>query len=73
MTLDPALKNILDRFPARLVATGKSAHTIEAYTRDVRLRGEWFGQTNGRGLSPKSITRIHARQYLGYLLTVKTY
>jgi site-specific recombinase XerD len=71
MTLDHDLQDTLDRFRAHLAATGKSAHTITAYTRDVRLFGEWFDQTNGRALSPESITPIDVRQYRSYLLTVK--
>ena len=71
MTEDLALKDILNRFQAHLVATGKSPHTIKAYGRDLRLFGEWFAQTNGRTLSPESITPIDVRQYRSYLLTVK--
>jgi integrase/recombinase XerC len=71
MTLDPALQDTLDRFQAHLVATGKSAHTVTAYTRDVRLFGEWFDQTNGRAVAPDAITPIDVRQYRSYLLTVK--
>ena len=73
MTLDPSLQDTLERFRDHLLVTGKSAHTIAAYTRDVRLFSEWFGQTNGRTLSPESITPIDVRQYRAYLLTVKTY
>ena len=73
MTLDLALKDTLDRFRAHLVSAGKSPHTIEAYGRDVRLFGEWFGQTNGRTLSPEAITPIDVRQYRSYLLTIKNY
>jgi site-specific recombinase XerD len=71
MTLDPALQDTLDRFEAHLVASGKSAHTIRAYTRHVRLFSEWLSQTNGRSLSPGSITPIHVRQYRSDLLTLK--
>ena len=73
MTVDLALKDTIDRFHAHLVATGKSPHTIKAYGRDLRLFGEWFAQTNGRTLSPESITPIDVRQYRAYLLTVKNH
>lgn len=63
----------LDRFGDHLMATGKSSHTIEAYTRDVRLFSEWFDQTNGRDLTPGRITPIDVREYRRYLLTVKNY
>jgi len=55
------------------VSTGKSDHTTEAYTRDVRLFSEWFDQTNGRELTPQRITPIDVREYRSYLLTVKNY
>ena len=42
MTVDPAPQNILDRFHDHLVATGESAHTIDACGSDVRLVGGWF-------------------------------
>jgi site-specific recombinase XerD len=45
-THDP-LREILDRFEQHLVATGKSANTVEAYTRDLRLFADWFVTTNG--------------------------
>jgi site-specific recombinase XerD len=63
----------LDRFGDHLVATGKSSHTVKAYTRDVRLFSEWFDQTNGKGLTPSGITPIDVREYRSYLLTVKNY
>ncbi len=62
-----------DQFRDHLVATGKSPHTIEAYTRDVRLFADWFDQTNGRELTPARITPIDVREYRSYLLTVKNY
>ena len=67
------LKKTLDRFEQHLVATGKSANTVEAYTRDLRLFGEWFLTTNGKPLSPERITPIDLRQYRSHLLTVKNY
>ena len=73
MTVDLALKDILNRFQAHLVATGKSSHTIKAYGHDVRLFAEWFSQTNSKSLSPEGITPIDVRQYRSYLLTVKNY
>lgn len=63
--------DFLDQFGQHLVATGKSSHTIKAYTRDVRLFSEWLDQTNGRELSPARITPIDIREYRSYLLTVK--
>ena len=60
-----------DRFRDHLVSAGKSPHTIEAYTRDLKLFAEWFEQTNARQLTPKRITPIDVRQYRGHLLTVR--
>ena len=67
------LGDLLDRFEQHLVATGKSPHTIRAYTRDLRLFGEWFTITNGKGLTPERITPIDIREYRSHLLTVKNY
>jgi integrase/recombinase XerC len=53
--------------------TGKSPHTITAYTRDIRLFSKWFSQTNGRELTPERITPIDVREYRAYLLHVKDY
>jgi site-specific recombinase XerD len=66
-------KQPLKRFRDHLVITGKSPHTITAYTRDVRLFSEWFSQTNGRELTPERITPIDVREYRGHLLRVKNY
>ena len=41
MTANPALRDTLRRFHDHLVATGKSAHTIDAHTRDVHLLSQW--------------------------------
>jgi hypothetical protein len=40
--MDPEmpLKEILDRFEGYLAAAGKSANTLRAYTRDLKLFGE---------------------------------
>jgi site-specific recombinase XerD len=65
--------SFLDQFRDHLVATGKSSHTIKAYTRDVRLFARWFDRTNGKGLTPSGITPIDVREYRSYLLTVKNY
>ena len=54
----PALQDHLARFRDHLLAHGKSAHTIAAYTRDVRLFSHWFRTTNGKPLSPGAITPI---------------
>jgi len=71
-TQDP-LTNDLARFESHLVATGKSANTIQAYTRDVRLFSQWFLHTNGKALSPQAITPIDIREYRTHLLKVKSY
>ena len=73
--MDPEvpLKEILDRFEGHLAAAGKSANTLRAYTRDLRLFGEWFALTNGKGLSPERITPIDVREYRSHLLAVKHY
>jgi site-specific recombinase XerD len=55
------------------MTTGKSPHTIEAYTRDVRLFSEWFDQTNSRELTPDRITPIDIREYRSHLLSVKNH
>lgn len=73
MDTAPPLKETLDRFRHHLVGGGKSPHTIEAYTRDVRLFGQWFRTTNAKPLTPEGITPIDVRQYRSYLLTVKNY
>lgn len=62
-----------DRFRDHLVATDKSDHTIDAYTRDVRFFSEWFDRINGREFTPERITPIDVREYRRYLLTVKNY
>jgi integrase/recombinase XerC len=55
------------------MVTGKSPHTVEAYTRDVRLFSKWFDQTNGRQLTPDRITPIDIREYRSHLLSVKNH
>ena len=65
--------SFLDQFRDHLVATGKSPHTIEAYTRDVRLFTKWFDRTNGKWLTPDRITPIDVREYRSHLLAVKNY
>ena len=65
------MQNIPERFQSHLVTTGKSPHTIDAYTRDLRLFSRWFSQTNAKPLSPRVITPIDVREYRTYLLTVK--
>ena len=67
------LKDVFDRFHGHLVATGKSTHTAEAYTRDVRLFSQCFLTTKGKLLSPERITPIGIREYQTYLLTVESY
>jgi hypothetical protein len=49
-------------FREHLVAGGKSPHTVTACTRDVRLFGEWFERTNGKGLAPRRVTPIDVRE-----------
>ena len=70
MTLDPVFRVTLDRFHDLLVATGKSAHTIAAYTRDVPQFGEWFSLTNSEPLSPEGITPSNVRECRRHLLAV---
>jgi len=65
--------NFQDQFRDHLVATGKSDHTIEAYTRDVRLFSEWFDQINGRDLTLQRITPVDVREYRTHMLTVENY
>ena len=65
------LKNLLQRFEGHLAGEGKSAHTLRAYTRDLRLFAEWFQITNGKALTPEAITPIDVRQYRAHLLTVQ--
>ncbi len=71
MDIDATLKDLLERFRRHLASEGKSAHTIVAYTRDLRLFGEWFLITNGKPLVPEAITPIDVRQYRTHLLAVK--
>jgi site-specific recombinase XerD len=73
--MDPEmpLKELLDRFEGNLAAAGKSANTLLAYTRDLKLFGEWFAFTNAKGLSPERITPIDVREYRSHLLVVKHY
>ena len=52
-----------DRFRDHLVATDRSDHTIDAYTRDVRFFSEGFDRINGRRLAPERITGIEVRDY----------
>jgi site-specific recombinase XerD len=56
-------------FREHLVASGKSSHTVTAYTRDVRLFGEWFDRTSGKGLAPgrggvRALLRLRLRSAL---------
>jgi site-specific recombinase XerD len=73
--MDPEvpLKELLDRFERDLAAAGKSANTLLAYTRDLRLFGEWFELTNAKSLSPNRITPIDVREYRSHLLDDKQY
>jgi integrase/recombinase XerD len=71
MESDAILKNLLQRFAGHLAGEGKSAHTLRAYTRDLRLFAEWFQITNGKPLTPEAITPIDVRQYRAHLLTVQ--
>jgi site-specific recombinase XerD len=73
--MDPRvpLKEALDRFEERLSAAGKSANTLRAYTRDVRLFAQWFAHSHSQGLSPERITPIDVRKYRSHLLAVKNY
>jgi integrase/recombinase XerC len=73
--MDPevSLIELLDRFEGHLAAAGKSANTLLAYTRDLRLFGEWFAFTNGKGLSPERITPVDVREYRSHLLAVKNF
>jgi integrase/recombinase XerD len=73
MDAEVSLKELLDRFEGYLTAGAKSANTLRAYTRDLRLFGEWFALTNGKGLSPERITPIDVREYRSHLLVVKHY
>ena len=52
---------------------GATPHTIDAYTRDVRLFSQWFFSTNGKTLSPETITPIDVREYRSHLLVVKNH
>jgi integrase/recombinase XerC len=71
MHSEAPLKELLDRFEGYLAAAGKSANTLLAYTRDLRLFGEWFALTNAKPLSPERITPIDVREYRSHLLAVK--
>ena len=61
------------RFRARLVAAAKSAHTIAAYARNMRLFSEWFALTNGKAPSPEGITPVDVREYREHLPVVKNH
>jgi integrase/recombinase XerC len=71
MDSEVPLKELLDRFEGHLAAAGKSANTLLAYTRDLRLFGEWFAFTNAKALSPERITPIEVREYRSHLLLAK--
>jgi len=71
MESEVPLNELLDRFEGYLARAGKSANTLLAYTRDLRLFGEWFALTNGKSLSPERITPIDVREYRSHLLAVK--
>lgn len=58
-------------FAAYLRGAGKAENTIEAYTRDLRLFGRWFQQTNGESMTPQAITPIDVREYRAHLLNVR--
>jgi integrase/recombinase XerC len=73
MDSEMPLQELLDRLEGHLAAVGKSANTLLAYTRDLRLFGEWFATSNGKGLSPERITPIDVREYRSHLLVVKNY
>lgn len=71
MELSTASVDLLKRFEDYLVGEGRSQHTIIAYRRDLALFGRWFTVSNGKPLSPETITPIDVRQYRSYLLTVQ--
>jgi len=73
MDSEVPLQELLDRFEDDLAAGGKSVNTLLAYTRDLRLFGEWFEFTNAKALSPERITPIDVREYRSHLLLVKDY
>ena len=45
----------------------RSPHTIRAYLSDIRLFGQWFEQSNGKQLTPQTLTPTDLREYRGYL------
>jgi len=45
----------------------RSPHTIRAYLSDIRLFGRWFEQSNGKELTPQTVTPTDLREYRGYL------
>jgi hypothetical protein len=51
MDSEVLLRELLNRFEGHLAAVRKSANTLLAYTRGLRLFGEWFALTNAKALS----------------------
>jgi integrase/recombinase XerD len=71
MELETSSVDQFYRFENFLVGEGRSKHTLIAYRRDLTLFDRWFTVSNGKPLTPDTITPIDVRQYRSYLLTVQ--
>ena len=55
-----------------LVRVGKSAHTIKAYSQDLKAFAQWYEQTTGEPFSPQAVDPREITEYRGYMIRVRT-
>lgn len=61
---------MIEKFRTDLLNRGASTNTVETYIRNVKLFVSWYEQTTGTPFDNR-ITVFDAREYRGYLITVK--
>jgi site-specific recombinase XerD len=60
---------IVETYTKYLQTTGKSMHTVKAYTHDLAGFAHWFSQTTGDAFDPQTISPCDIAEYRSYLLT----
>ena len=58
-------------FHEYLLLQGRSANTIEAYTRDIDLYARWFADVNGHAFTPAELCGPDLREYRTHMLQVE--